>query len=264
MPLVPRLDLVLAERGLAPSRSSAQALIMAGRVRVGGELVTKAGTAVAADADVAVIEGARFVSRGGEKLAHALDAFDLSVQGARALDVGASTGGFTDCLLQAGAAEVVAIDVGRGQLHERVRTDPRVHVIEGFNVRGLEPTDLPFAPDLAVVDVSFISLALVLGPVLAALEPPFAVLPLVKPQFEAGRGRAPGGVVRDTTVRLDVLRQVAAHARELGALVVGATDSGHPGPAGNRELFLLLVSPDHARAADAPADVEEALVRATG
>jgi 23S rRNA (cytidine1920-2'-O)/16S rRNA (cytidine1409-2'-O)-methyltransferase len=263
MPRVPRLDLVLAERGLAPSRSSAQALIMAGRVRVGGELVTKAGTAVAADAEVAVIESARFVSRGGDKLAHALDALDLSVTEARALDVGASTGGFTDCLLQAGAAEVVALDVGRGQLHQRLRADSRVHVIEAFNVRSLEPGDLPFTPDLATIDVSFISLSLVLGPVLAVLERPYRVLPLVKPQFEAGRDRAPGGVVRDAAVRLDVLRQVAARAGELGAVVAGACDSGHPGPAGNREIFLLLVSPDHPAAAAAP-DLEETLVRAVG
>jgi 23S rRNA (cytidine1920-2'-O)/16S rRNA (cytidine1409-2'-O)-methyltransferase len=264
MPRVPRLDLVLAERGLAPSRTSAQALIMAGRVRVEGALVTKAGTPVAADADVAVTEGARFVSRGGDKLAHALDVLEVSVAGACALDVGASTGGFTDCLLQAGASEVVALDVGRGQLHERLRTDPRVHVNEGLNVRGLEPSDLPFAPDLATIDVSFISLSLVLGPVLGVLRRPYLVLPLVKPQFEAGRDRAPGGVVRDPAVRLEVARQAAARAVELGAVVVGACDSGHPGPAGNRELFLLLASPDHPRAAEAPDDLEETLVRAAG
>jgi 23S rRNA (cytidine1920-2'-O)/16S rRNA (cytidine1409-2'-O)-methyltransferase len=137
-------------------------------------------------------------------------------------------------------------------------------VIEGFNVRRLEPGDLPLAPDLAAIDVSFISLALVLGPVLGVLGRPFLALPLVKPQFEAGRGRAPGGVVRDPAVRLDVLRQVAACAAELGAVVADACDSGLPGPAGNREAFLLLASPDHPRAADAPADPEEALVRAAG
>jgi 23S rRNA (cytidine1920-2'-O)/16S rRNA (cytidine1409-2'-O)-methyltransferase len=235
---------------------------MAGRVRVDGELVTKAGTSVAADADLAVSEGQRYVSRGGDKLATALAAFRLDVRGRRCLDVGASTGGFTDALLQAGAAEVIALDVGRAQLHERLRADPRVHVLEGRNVRSLAPADLPFRADLAAVDVSFISLELVLGPVVGSLALPFQLLALVKPQFEAGRRETRRGVVRDPAVQAAALRRIAALAPSLGAVVLDAVETGHPGPAGNREFFLLLASADHPDAATAPRDLDAVLDRA--
>jgi 23S rRNA (cytidine1920-2'-O)/16S rRNA (cytidine1409-2'-O)-methyltransferase len=259
---MPRLDVLLAERGLAESRSRAQALVMAGRVTVDGVVVTKAGTAVGADAALAVSEPARFVSRGGDKLQTAIDAFGVDVAGRRCLDVGASTGGFTDALLQAGAAAVTALDVGRRQLHERVRGDERVTVLEGLNVRFLRCDELPYAADLAVIDVSFISLGLVLGPVLTCLARPFQVLALVKPQFEAGRHEARRGVVRDPEVHADVLRRVASGVPELGAVVLGACSSGHPGPAGNREFFLHLVSTDHPAAASAPEDTDALLARA--
>src|SRR3954451_12610308 len=184
---VTRLDQLLHERGLAETRSRAQALVMAGRVRVDGRVVTKAGTAIAESAALEVDPGPGFVSRGGDKLATALAAFEIDVTGLNCLDVGASTGGFTDCLLQSGAAHVTALDVGRGQIHERLRTDDRVTVLEGVNARLLALGDLPGpAATLAVVDVSFISLALVLPPVVAVLVHPYRLLPMVKPQFEAG------------------------------------------------------------------------------
>jgi 23S rRNA (cytidine1920-2'-O)/16S rRNA (cytidine1409-2'-O)-methyltransferase len=257
---MPRLDVLLAERGLAESRSRAQALIMAGRVTVDGAVVTKAGTPVGDAAALEVSQPARFVSRGGDKLQTALDVFGVHVAGRRCLDVGASTGGFSDALLQAGAAAVIALDVGRGQLHERVRDDPRVTVQEQVNVRYLECGSLPFEPEIAVIDVSFISLGLVLGPVLTCLARPFQVLALVKPQFEAGRHESRRGVVRDPAVHADVLRRVASQAMELGAVVLGACSSGHPGPAGNREFFLHLVSRDHPDATTAPDDLDAVLV----
>jgi 23S rRNA (cytidine1920-2'-O)/16S rRNA (cytidine1409-2'-O)-methyltransferase len=259
---MPRLDVVLAERGLAESRTRAQALIMAGRVTVGGVVVTKAGTGVAADAEVAVSQPPRFVSRGGDKLSTALEAFGVDPAGRACLDVGASTGGFSDRLLQGGARAVIALDVGRGQLHERIRRDERVTVVESFNVRRLTPADLPYAPDLCVIDVSFISLGLVLPPVLHSLARPYQVLALVKPQFEAGRAETPKGVVRDPQVQLDVLRRVAAGLPPLGAVPLGACPSGYPGPAGNREFFLYAVSADHPDAASAPADLDATLVHA--
>jgi 23S rRNA (cytidine1920-2'-O)/16S rRNA (cytidine1409-2'-O)-methyltransferase len=252
---VTRLDQLLCERGLAETRSRAQALVMAGRVRVDGRVVSKAGTAIAAEAELEVDQGAAFVSRGGDKLATALAAFAVDVAGLACLDVGASTGGFTDCLLQRGAAHVVALDVGRGQMHERLRRDDRVTVLEGVNARLLAPGDLPGpAATLAVVDVSFISLALVLPPLMAVLAHPFRILPLVKPQFEAGRAEAKRGVVRDPAVHAAVLERVAEAAASAGAVVLGACESGHPGPAGNREFFLHIVSSDHPDAARAPAD----------
>jgi 23S rRNA (cytidine1920-2'-O)/16S rRNA (cytidine1409-2'-O)-methyltransferase len=259
---VPRLDVLLAERGLAESRSRAQALVMAGRVRVDGAVVTKAGTAVAEDAALAVERPPRFVSRGGDKLQTALEAFSVDVSGRRCLDVGASTGGFTDALLQAGAAAVTSLDVGRGQLHERLAADPRVTVLEGLNARHLRCEQLPYAADLATIDVSFISLGLVLGPVVTCLARPFQVLALVKPQFEAGRHEAKRGVVRDAAVHAAVLRRVAAEARERGAVVLGACSSGHPGPAGNREFFLHLSSPDHPASATTGHAPDELLDRA--
>jgi len=180
------------------------------------------------------------VSRGGEKLAHALDAFGVDPGGRDCLDVGASTGGFTDVLLQRGAARVIALDVGYGQLHERLRRDDRVVVLERVNARQLR--ELPFAPELVVADVSFISLKLVLPPALALARPGWEAVVLVKPQFEAGRGEvAKGGVVRDVEVRRRVVREIAGAALEWGGETVGVVDSGLPGPKGNREVFLHLV-----------------------
>jgi 23S rRNA (cytidine1920-2'-O)/16S rRNA (cytidine1409-2'-O)-methyltransferase len=261
---MPRLDVLLCERGLSDSRSRAQALIMAGAVRVDGHVVTKAGTAVGDGALLEVAEPPRYVSRGGDKLATALDAFGVDPAGLRCLDVGASTGGFSDCLLQRGAAAVVALDVGRGQLHERIARDPRVVRLDRVNARELDPARLPYAPALCVADVSFISLELVLPPIAACLARPGCAIVLVKPQFEAGREHARRGVVRDPAVRLETLRAVAAAAGRSGLVTAGACDSGHPGPAGNRELFLLLVTPDHPAAVTAPADPEELLRAAAG
>ena len=252
---VTRLDQLLCERGLAETRSRAQALVMAGRVRVDGRVVTKAGSPIPADAELEVEQGPVYVSRGGDKLATALATFAIDVSGLACLDVGASTGGFTDCLLQAGAARVTALDVGRAQLHERLRRDDRVTLLEGVNARLLTPGDLPgAAPSLAVVDVSFISLELVLPPLDGVLAHPYRVLPLVKPQFEAGRSEVRRGVVRDPAIHAAVLERIAGVAREAGGVVLGACESGHPGPAGNREFFLNIVSRDHPEAAGAPAD----------
>jgi 23S rRNA (cytidine1920-2'-O)/16S rRNA (cytidine1409-2'-O)-methyltransferase len=252
---VTRLDQLLHERGLAETRSRAQALVMAGRVRVDGRVVTKAGTAIRESAELDVDQGPAFVSRGGDKLATALAAFEIDVAGLNCLDVGASTGGFTDCLLQAGAAHVTALDVGRGQLHERLRVDDRVTLLEGVNARLLAPGDLPGpVPTLAVVDVSFISLALVLPPLVAVLARPYRLLPMVKPQFEAGKDEVRKGVVRDAGVHAGVLERIAQVATEAGGVVLGACETGHPGPAGNREFFLHIVSSDHPEARSAPAD----------
>ncbi len=227
--------MLLVERGLAESRAQAQALVLAGHVP-GYE---KAGQQVDESAELTVTEPARFVSRGGEKLEHALEAFDVEVAGCDALDVGASTGGFTDVLLQRGAARVIALDVGYGQLHPRIRDDPRVTVLERTNVR--ETTSLPFAPQLVVCDVSFVSVRKALPPALALAAPGWAAVVLVKPQFEAGRSDAPRGVVRDREVWRRVLREVAADAPGWWSQVAGVVDSGLPGPKGNREFFLHLV-----------------------
>lgn len=232
-----RLDVLLVERGLAESRAQAQALVLAGRVP-GYE---KAGTAVDESAELAVSEPPRFVSRGGEKLANAIEAFEIDVTGEDCLDVGASTGGFTDALLQAGAARVIALDVGRGQLHERLGQDERVTVLERTNVRRLEPGDLPFAPTFVTCDVSFIGLAKALPPALRLAAPGWRALVLVKPQFEAGPAVAKGGVVRDPEVRRRIVEDVAAQVPEWGGRVLGVADSGVPGPKGNRESFLYVV-----------------------
>ncbi len=263
---MPRLDVAVHERGLAPSRARAQALIMAGRVRVDGVAATKAGASVRDEQRIDVEADARFVSRGGDKLDVALDRLGWDVRGAEALDVGASTGGFTDCLLQRGAAHVVALDVGRGQLHESLRVDPRVTSLERVNVRGLRPGDLPYAPDLLVADVSFISLRLVLGPALGVLRPGWRAVVLVKPQFEAGRAEvARGGVVHDPEVRAAAVRDVARYALDLGATPLEAVDTEHPGPAGNREYLLALADPDHPLARDRPdADPDLIARRAVG
>jgi 23S rRNA (cytidine1920-2'-O)/16S rRNA (cytidine1409-2'-O)-methyltransferase len=234
-----RLDVVLVERGLAESRAQAQALVMAGQVPG----YDKPGQQVDEDAQLSVERGPAYVSRGGEKLAHALDRLGIDPTGLDALDVGASTGGFTDVLLQRGAARVIALDVGYGQLHSRLRSDPRVVVLERTNARAL--TELPFAPQLVVCDVSFISVRLALPPALRLAAPGWQAVVLVKPQFEAGRGDVgKGGVVRDPLVRARVVREIADAALEWGASVVDVVDSGLPGPKGNRELFLHLAQAD--------------------
>jgi 23S rRNA (cytidine1920-2'-O)/16S rRNA (cytidine1409-2'-O)-methyltransferase len=230
-----RLDVLLVERGLAESRAQAQALVMAGRVPG----FAKAGQQVDEAAPLELTAPQRFVSRGGEKLDHALDVFGVDPDGRRCLDVGASTGGFTDVLLQRGAAEVIALDVGRAQLHERVRGDSRVVVMEGMNARHL--AELPFPPELVTCDVSFISLRQVLPPVLGLGEPGWEAVVLVKPQFEAGREQVKGGVVRLPGVQRAVLREIAEAALDWDAATVGVADSGLPGPKGNREFFLHLV-----------------------
>ncbi len=231
-----RLDVLLVERGLAESRTQAQALIMAGRVP--GH--TKPGEQVDESAELEVEAPPPYVSRAGHKLANALDAFSLDVSGLDCLDVGASTGGFTDVLLQRGAARVIALDVGYGQLHSKIRDDPRVTVLERVNARSL--TALPFAPQLVTCDVSFISVSLALPPALRLAAPGWQALVLVKPQFEAGRAEAPKGVVRDPAVRRRVVRAVAEALAGAGGEPRGVIDSGLPGPKGNHEYVLHLVN----------------------
>jgi 23S rRNA (cytidine1920-2'-O)/16S rRNA (cytidine1409-2'-O)-methyltransferase len=248
-----RLDVLLVERGLAESRTQAQALVLAGRVP-GYE---KPGTQVDENAELAVQARPRFVSRGGEKLAHAFDALGVDPAGRDCLDVGASTGGFTDVLLQGGAARVIAVDVGYGQLHERLRADPRVVVLERTNARELR--ELPFAPELVVCDVSFISLRLALPRALALAKPGWEAVVLVKPQFEAGRAEVKGGVVRDVEVRRRVVREVAEAALAWGGETVGAVDSGLPGPKGNREVFLHL---RHREQPQLPNDLDDRIAAA--
>jgi 23S rRNA (cytidine1920-2'-O)/16S rRNA (cytidine1409-2'-O)-methyltransferase len=245
-----RLDVLLAERGLFPSRTRAAASVMAGEVQLGASRrrAFKPGELVDADELVAVLAGPEYVSRGGIKLANALQDTSLEVAGRRALDVGSSTGGFSDCLLKHGASEVIAVDVGYGLLDYRLRQDPRVLVMERTNARELSPEKLPASPsgaaglpNLATVDVSFISLEKVLPALLGCLESRFDVLALVKPQFELGRGRVPrGGVVRDPVLRREALVSVGASAVALGVTVRGYHSSGLPGPKGNRETFLWL------------------------
>jgi 23S rRNA (cytidine1920-2'-O)/16S rRNA (cytidine1409-2'-O)-methyltransferase len=238
-----RLDTLLHRRGLFESRARAAASVMAGEVHLGAgrERAAKPGQMVADDVAVAVDERPRFVSRGGIKLANALVATGVDPAGRRALDVGASTGGFTDCLLQHGAAHVVALDVAYGELSWALRTDDRVTVIERCNARALRPGVLPYAPDLIVADVSFISLTKVLPAMLACAAARFDALAMVKPQFEVGRGRlGKGGVVRDAADRRAALVAVADAARAAGVSVLGFAPSGLPGPKGNRETFLWL------------------------
>jgi 23S rRNA (cytidine1920-2'-O)/16S rRNA (cytidine1409-2'-O)-methyltransferase len=245
---------LLVERGLAASRAQAQALVMAGRVPG----FAKPGQQVDDDVDLTVDRGPAYVSRGGEKLANALDALGVDPAGLDAADVGASTGGFTDVLLQRGAARVAAIDVGYGQLHPRLRDDLRVVVLERTNAREL--TELPFAPRLVVCDVSFISVRIALPPVLRLAAPGWQALVLVKPQFEAGRADVgKGGVVREPAVRARVLREVAEAALDWGAGVLGVVDSGLPGPKGNREFFLHLAQADDPTLPD---DLDERIARA--
>ncbi len=229
----------MVERGLAASRAQAQALVLAGRVK--GH--SKAGEQVDEGTSLEVDPGPRFVSRGGEKLANALAAFSIDVTGEECLDVGASTGGFTDCLLQAGAARVCALDVGYGQLHPRLRDDPRVTVLERTNVRHLSCDELPFRPAFVVCDVSFVGVAKALPPAVACAAPGWRALALVKPQFEAGPADVgKGGVVRDPAVHVRVVEEVAKEVPSWGGRVVGTCDSGVPGPKGNREFFVYFVA----------------------
>jgi 23S rRNA (cytidine1920-2'-O)/16S rRNA (cytidine1409-2'-O)-methyltransferase len=235
-----RIDAVLADRGLFPSRSAAAGAVRAGEVRIGqdGPVALRPSQLVEPDANLIVDEGPRYVSRGGTKLENALDALGIDVAGRDCLDIGASTGGFTDCLLQRGAARVIAADVAYGQLDVRMREDPRVHVVERLNAREMQRTDLAFVPSLATVDVSFISLTKVLPAVVRCLEPGGEVLAMVKPQFELGRERVGRGVVRDAADRREAILAVATAARDLGLPVRGFASSGLPGPKGNRETFV--------------------------
>ncbi|HET7574521.1 MAG TPA: TlyA family RNA methyltransferase [Solirubrobacterales bacterium] len=235
-----RIDAVLAARGLFPSRSAAAGAVRAGEVRVGrdGPVALRPSQLVEPEAELIVDAGPRFVSRGGVKLENALEALDIEVAELDCLDVGASTGGFTDCLLQRGASRVAAVDVAYGQIDVRLREDPRVTVIERLNARELRPADLPFAPGLATVDVSFISLTKILPALAACLAPGGEVLAMVKPQFELGRERVGKGVVRDAADRREAIAKVAAAAAELGLAVRGFASSGLPGPKGNRETFV--------------------------
>ena len=250
-----RLDVVLVERGLAESRTQAQALVLAGLVP--GH--SKPGEQIGDDVPLEVTAPPPYVSRAGHKLANALDAFDVEVAGLDCLDVGASTGGFSDVLLQRGAARVIALDVGYGQLHDRVRHDPRVTVMERTNARTL--AELPFAPQLVTCDVSFISVRTALPPALRLAAPGWQALVLVKPQFEAGRAEAPKGVVREPAVQRRVVREVAVALAAVGAETCGVVDSGLPGPKGNREFVLHLV--DRADAA-VPADLDRWIDDAVG
>jgi 23S rRNA (cytidine1920-2'-O)/16S rRNA (cytidine1409-2'-O)-methyltransferase len=235
-----RIDAVLAERGLFPSRTAAAGAVRAGAVRVGqdGPVALRPSQLVEPEAALIVERGPRFVSRGGIKLDNALEALGIDVSGLSCLDVGASTGGFTDCMLQRGAARVAAVDVAYGQIDLSLRQDPRVTVIERLNARELLPADLPFAPVLATVDVSFISLAKVLPAVAGCLAPDGKVLAMVKPQFELGRERVSKGVVRSATDRREAVLGIALAARELGLAIHGFASSGLPGPKGNRETFI--------------------------
>jgi 23S rRNA (cytidine1920-2'-O)/16S rRNA (cytidine1409-2'-O)-methyltransferase len=255
-----RLDLLLVERELVESRERARRLILAGEVRVGGEIVDKAGALVAVDAPIDVRERLPYVSRGGLKLAAALDAFGMDVEGLVAVDVGASTGGFSDCLLQRGVGRIFAVDVGYGQLAWKVRSDPRVVALDRTNIRNLESLPGGVLASLAVIDASFISLALVLPPTLNLLTPDARIVALVKPQFEAGRAQVgKGGVVRDPRIHREVIERTAHLAGELGLHVAGVTVSPAPGPAGNVEFLLLLERHPLATSFDLHAAVERAL-----
>jgi 23S rRNA (cytidine1920-2'-O)/16S rRNA (cytidine1409-2'-O)-methyltransferase len=253
---------LLVERGLVETRSRAQALVLAGKVRVGdgdaARLDRKPGDLIAQDTTLSVTEPAPYVSRGGHKLAAALDAFEIDPAGRIALDVGASTGGFTDVLLQRGATRVYALDVGRGQLAETLRRDSRVVSMERTNARELTAATLPEPADIATIDVSFISLDLVLGPVAATLAPRGSIVALVKPQFEAGRGRTDHGVVRDPAIHREVLERTVESARRHGLGTRALIASPITGPEGNREFLVHLgVGPDCAEIGERIAEVIE-------
>ena len=255
-----RLDTLLTERGLFPSRTRAAASVMAGEVSFGegGPVAVKPGEMVPVDAKLSVRARAPYVSRGGVKLANALDAFELACAGRLGLDVGASTGGFTDCLLSRGVREVVAVDVGYGDFDYGLRTDPRVTLLERTNARTLEPAMLPYAPDLVAIDVSFISLGKVLPAVLACVADRYDLLALVKPQFEVGRERVgKGGVVRSAEDRRSALIDVGMAARKLGAGVLGYASSGLPGPKGNLETFVWLAEHERPGQAESGEELEK-------
>lgn len=255
-----RLDRILVERGFFSTRSQAGAAVLAGLVTVNGSREDKAGAQVRPEDVVAVAEHDAYVSRGGLKLERAFEAFPLDVSGKIALDAGASTGGFTDCLLRHGAARVIAVDVGYGQLDWSLRQDPRVDVLERTNIRYIEPGQLPAVPALATFDLSFISLKKVLPAVIKCLSPGFEIVALVKPQFEAGRGQVgKGGVVRDLEVHRRVLTEVWEMAVGSGCRVKGLTDSGVPGPSGNIEYLLFLADSAGDAGEDVLVDRETAL-----
>lgn len=240
-----RLDAALVERGHFPTRARAQAAVLAGRVRVDGRAAEKPGTAVVPDSAIDVEAAQEYVSRGGRKLANALDALALDVSGALVLDLGASTGGFTDCLLQRGAARSIALDVGYGQLDWRLRNDERVTVLERTNAREITSDSLPFVPNLVTCDLAFISVATVWPAIAPCIDTAYRALILVKPQFEVGRGGVgKGGVVRDRAARIDAVRRVAHAVGQTGGRAAGVVESGLPGPAGNHEIFLYAVGPD--------------------
>jgi 23S rRNA (cytidine1920-2'-O)/16S rRNA (cytidine1409-2'-O)-methyltransferase len=240
-----RLDVEMTRRGLAESREAAQRLIMAGRVRVNSRPAAKPDLKVDAAIPIAVIPGAHeYASRGAYKLLAALDHFGVLVAGRRALDVGASNGGFTDVLLQRGVAAIIALDVGYGQLAEHLRVDPRVSVMDRVNIRHVAPTDLPYQPELVVIDTSFISLKLILPAVLTLVARPAEIIALVKPQFEVGKGKVgKGGVVRDDGLRAAALRGVLKDAAGLGLDCAGSLESPITGAAGNREYLALFKWP---------------------
>lgn len=237
-----RLDLEMMRRGLADTRERAQRLIMAGRVRVNSQLAAKSDLKVDPGAEITVLPGGpEYASRGAYKLLAALDRFAIDVNGRHALDVGASTGGFTDVLLERGAAMVIALDVGYGQIADSLRHDRRVIVMDRTNIRYVTPADLPYAPDLAVIDTSFISLRLVLPAVIGLCAPAADIIALVKPQFEVGKGKVgKGGVVRDAALRERTVADIAASARQLGLHVCGTIESPIRGPAGNLEYLLAM------------------------
>ncbi|HEY7675845.1 MAG TPA: TlyA family RNA methyltransferase [Candidatus Methylomirabilis sp.] len=257
-----RADLLLVERALCASRQEAARLILAGKVRTGDRRVEKPGTFLPGDAPLAVTGPSHpFVSRGGVKLRRALEVFRLDPSGRVCLDVGASTGGFTDCLLQAGARLVIAVDVGYGQLAARLRQDPRVHVLERTNIRSLDASRFPARPDLATIDVSFISLRLVLPAVLGLLDPPREIVALVKPQFEVGKGQVGRrGVVRDAALHRAVLERLAQTAADLSLSVAGLVPSPLLGPMGNREFLVHLTT--RQTQADLPALIADAIASA--
>jgi 23S rRNA (cytidine1920-2'-O)/16S rRNA (cytidine1409-2'-O)-methyltransferase len=240
-----RLDALLVERALVSSRERARALILAGQVTVNGTVAQKAGQSVPSDATVALVQPDHpYVGRGGVKLAHALESFHISVEGREALDIGASTGGFTDVLLRGGAARVVALDVGHGQIAWALRTDPRVVVLEGINARALTLQQLPATVDLVVIDVSFISLRHIFPPLPPLLRPAADVVALVKPQFEAARREVgKGGIIKDPAVQQRVVTEIIAAASEVGLRHLATTESPITGSSGNREFFIHLRLP---------------------
>ncbi|HTR60213.1 MAG TPA: TlyA family RNA methyltransferase [Candidatus Binataceae bacterium] len=237
-----RLDIEMARRGLADSREAAQRLIMAGRVRVNSRPADKADLRVSPDTEIEIVgSDPEYASRGAYKLIGALDRFSIEVAGRHALDVGASTGGFTDVLLKRGAARVIALDVGYGQLAERLRTDSRVTVMDRTNIRLVRPGDLPYQPDLVTIDTSFISLRIVLPAVVALLAPKADIVALVKPQFEVGKGKVgKGGIVRDEALRREALEGILDFARSAGFEIIGSMDSPIEGAKGNREFLVAM------------------------